>query len=261
MEEKIYHNPVGKYASEYNMRHTERGNAIIFNHRTFTKQDDRPGTDVDRNKLIETFKQMGFLVECYDDLPYYDIKCVFERQSKSDHANRDCIAFVFLTHGNENGEIYAYDKPFQVESLFNDLVPLNCPSLTGKPKLFFVQACRGGKADQGVTVQHNRYDLEYDGPGHSTSNPFRIPMFTDFFISYATFPGFVAFRNPDTGTPYVKHLCDIFDAAWKEDEITTMMTTVTQRVAIQFESNPGRYKSSPFYNSSLTRSLKFREKN
>lgn len=264
MEKKIYRNPVAKYAKYYNMRHQEVGNAIIFNHSTFSKysnMSDRRGTDVDRDRLVDTFGQMGFNVRVHENLSYCQIKAVFDEQSQSDHTNRDSIVFVFLTHGKENGEMYAYDMVFHMEWLFDYIVPNKCPTLTGKPKLFFVQACRGDKMDSGVAVQH--CDIEFDGFGSKSSkaNPFTIPAFTDFFISYATFPGFVSYRNPDRGSPYIQYLCEVFNSEWKKADITRLMTYVTQMVAVKFESNMDRKKLSPFYNSSLTRILKFKEKN
>lgn len=261
-ENKNYVCPVKKTDLYYNMRHRERGNAIIFSHRTFSKKiglEDRQETDIDSGRLNETFKLMGFKVVVYKDLYYKDIEAVFEEQSTSDHSNRDCIAFVFLTHGLENGQIYAYDKQYDMQSFFDYIVPDKCKTLVGKPKLFFVQACRGGRRDSGVEVKYA--DIEFDGFGGSGSNMnlFKIPIFSDFFISYSCFQEFLSYRTLQKASPYVNILCQVFKVYWKESDILTMMTLVNLNAATKYES-PEKNKFSPCFVSNLTRLLRFTEK-
>lgn len=55
-----------------------------------------------------------------------------------DHADCDCLVVVVMSHGLPN-KIFAYDKEYDVDLLWNQFTPDNCPSLTGKPKLFFIQ--------------------------------------------------------------------------------------------------------------------------
>jgi len=59
--------------------------------------------------------------------------------SEEDHTDADCISVTVLSHGIENGHIYARDALYRVETLWNPFNAENCPSLAGKPKLFFVQ--------------------------------------------------------------------------------------------------------------------------
>lgn len=55
-----------------------------------------------------------------------------------DHSNCDCLVVVIMTHGSPN-KVYAKDDAYDVKLLWNKFTPESCPSLTGKPKLFFVQ--------------------------------------------------------------------------------------------------------------------------
>ncbi len=68
--------PVDRDSETYNMNHKRRGLAIIFNHKSFDKNlglGIRNGTDVDRDNLSKTLKQLGFDVEAYNDLKFKDL--------------------------------------------------------------------------------------------------------------------------------------------------------------------------------------------
>ena len=47
---------------------------------------------------------------------------------------------VILSHGNE-GILYGYDSSYPVHKVWQFFTPDNSPSLGGKPKLMFLQAC------------------------------------------------------------------------------------------------------------------------
>ena len=61
------------------------------------------------------------------------------------------LMVFIMTHGDEEGKLYGSDgedvKVKDVASLFN---ASNCSVLIGKPKLFVIQACRGGDSDSGA---------------------------------------------------------------------------------------------------------------
>lgn len=252
--------PIAKFGLEYNMRHQYRGKAHIFNQKNFLskKLSDRLGTDVDRDRCYTMLTNLGFEVESHENPRVEDIKVVARKESAADHSHEDCIAFVILSHGEDNGKIHAYDKTYELNFIYDLLIPAKCPSLAGKPKLFFVQACRGPEKDKGASVVSN---IEFDSCGGlEMSKPFTIPLYTDLFVAYATLPGFVAWRNSVNGSPFIKSLCEIFNTEWEEHNILIMMTLVIQRVAINYESNPDQFKLSPCFLSNLTRVLKFSKK-
>jgi len=59
--------------------------------------------------------------------------------ANEDHTDNDCIAMVVLSHGINSSLVYAKDNPYPVEYLWSSFTADACPSLAGKPKLFFVQ--------------------------------------------------------------------------------------------------------------------------
>lgn len=69
--------------------------------------------------------------------------CIYSIVVSYDHTNNDCLALVVLSHGINSSYIYAQDSLYPVETLWNSFTPNKCPSLAGKPKLFFIQViCR-----------------------------------------------------------------------------------------------------------------------
>ena len=68
-----------------------------------------------------------------------------ELEAKSDHSNYDCFACAVLTHGGR-GIFYGVDgETVSAKAFKNAVNGSNCKSLVGKPKLFIIQACRGGE--------------------------------------------------------------------------------------------------------------------
>ena len=50
------------------------------------------------------------------------------------------LAIFLLSHGEDNGTIFASDYPFRVDQdILVKLAADQCPGLAGKPKLIFVQ--------------------------------------------------------------------------------------------------------------------------
>ena len=58
--------------------------------------------------------------------------------SKEDHSDADCFLCVILSHGEE-GYVYGTTGKVKISRLVEDFKGDNCPTLAGKPKLFFIQ--------------------------------------------------------------------------------------------------------------------------
>lgn len=81
------------------------------------------------------------------------------------------------------GILYAKDTPYKPDILWSSFTADKCPTLAGKPKLFFIQACQGDKLDPGVTLTSR---TETDG---RAAHSYKIPSQADFLIAYSTIPG------------------------------------------------------------------------
>lgn len=224
--------PTERYARHYNMNHSKRGLAIIFNHEFFTITHLKPrcGTNIDCENLVTTLKNLGFEVNDFHNSTHRDIVKNLERGTQwmfypfiilnflfnydkniplsfkfqhisedslnifpkniyfgftvanMDHSQHDCLVVAVLSHG-ELGLLYAHDTSYKSDSIWGHFTADKCPTLAGKPKLFFIQACQGDRLDSGVTMKDR---TETDGQPTSS---FRIPTHADFLVAYSTIPG------------------------------------------------------------------------
>lgn len=253
--------PVERYASEYNMSHKKRGMAIIFNHEYFEIPSLKPraGTNVDCDNLCQSLSNLHFDVSIYKDYRLKEIQSVVEEISALDHRDNDCILIAVLSHG-ELGYIYSRDCQYKLDSLWSFFTAQRCPSLAGKPKLFFIQACQGDQLDGGVTL---RSRTETDGDSMMS---YKIPVHADFLIAYSTIPGFYSWRNTTKGSWFMQSLCAELNKNGKRYDILRLLTFVCQRVAVDFESNTPdtpmmhQQKQIPCITTMLTRILTFTDK-
>lgn len=248
-------------AFQYKMSHRRVGKCIIINNKNFderTGMNVRNGTDRDAGELHKCFKSLGFDVKVYNDQTCNNMERVLRNASEEDHSESSCFACVLLSHGEE-GMIYGTDGAMPIKNVTTLFRGDMCKSLVGKPKLFFIQACRGSEFDEGIQTD--------SGPSNDTTetdaNPSqRIPVEADFLFAYSTVPGYYSWRNPGRGSWFVQALCDVFNEFGKQLEIMQILTRVNYMVATSFESwseDPrfSEKKQIPCMVSMLTKELYF----
>ncbi|KAF5303850.1 hypothetical protein FQR65_LT08107 [Abscondita terminalis] len=252
--------PTERNATHYNMNHKNRGLAIVFNHEHFNVGglSRRSGTKVDCETLVSRLEKLGFDVRVFQDFEYLEMQQQVIAASKTNHSENDCFLMVILTHG-DLGILYAKDMAYKPEQLWTSFSADKCPSLAGKPKLFFIQACQGDQLDPGVTLSRT----ETDG---NPSNSYRIPTHADFLIAYSTIPGYFSWRNTTRGSWFIQALCLELDENSEKYDLLTILTFVKRRVAIDYESNVPNdskmhlQKQIPCTTSMLTRLVKLSKK-
>jgi caspase-like apoptosis-related cysteine protease len=58
--------------------------------------------------------------------------------ASEDHSEHDCVLVALMSHGDD-GILYAKDQQYKPEKLWSHFTSDQCPTLAGKPKLFFIQ--------------------------------------------------------------------------------------------------------------------------
>lgn len=148
------------------MKHRRRGKAYIFNHECFDPSlglSRRVGSSTDVSNLQIALHGLGFQVFYVNDRGVCDVRKIIQERNfgfhffvlhsllinfcffklylsvaNEDHSECDCVMVVVLSHG-ENGLIYTYDSVYHSDELWFPFTSDKCPSLAGKPKLFFIQ--------------------------------------------------------------------------------------------------------------------------
>ncbi|CAL1542393.1 unnamed protein product [Lymnaea stagnalis] len=238
----------------YKMDYANRGTAVIINNKNFSKLKARDGTDVDAANMEMLLTTIGFKsIRRKNDLTAKQIKDELNEASRQDHSSNGCFVCVILTHG-EKDFIYGTDGPLAIKDVILPFTDEKCPALVGKPKIFFIQACRGGEYDEGVDAVDSKKEPEVV----ETIIPFHI----DFFIAYSVTPGYASWRNGKMGSWFIQAIVEVFSKKWKSLDLMTMMTRVNKKVAYDFESyskdpDRDRKKQIPCIASMLTRDVFF----
>ncbi|XP_037117115.1 caspase-3-like [Syngnathus acus] len=244
------HNPY-----QYKMDYPNMGICLIINNKNFdksTRMSTRNGTDVDAAFAMKTFKELGYTIKVATDQTVKQMMSLLLSVSQEDHSCNASFVCVLLSHGEE-GVIFGTDGFEMLENLTKPFKGHRCKTLVGKPKLFFIQACRGSELDGGT-------GLQADSVEEQTSE--RIPVEADFLYAYSTAPGYYSWRNTQNGSWFMQALCEMLQRFKGELELMQIMTRVNYKVATHFESNsclPGftGKKQIPCIVSMLTKDLYF----
>uniref|UniRef100_A0A663LJ93 Caspase 9 n=1 Tax=Athene cunicularia TaxID=194338 RepID=A0A663LJ93_ATHCN len=249
----------------YELKADPCGHCLILNNVNFSEDSDlltRDGSDVDCEKLEKRFKALRFNVLTRRNLKAQEMVSELRNLARRDHSTLDCCIVVILSHGCQTshiqfpGGIYGTDgKPIPIEKIVNYFNGSNCPSLRGKPKLFFIQACGGEQKDRGFVVDHGSPSDEAPGGSlESDATPFQtpsgnvdepdaiasLPTPSDILVSYSTFPGFVSWREVSSGSWYVETLDSVLEQYAHSEDLLNMLLRVANAVSAK-----GRYKQMP----------------
>ncbi len=247
-------------SSCYQFTHAQRGIALIIGNGDFapsTGMDYRPGMLADVNRCTATFEKMGFLTIVLLERTCAEIRTAFITLETMDHSNFDCVCIVLSSHGTSKiitvsdfdvceEYIYGMDGCVRIADLMKSLKEDRCPTLAGKPKLVFVQACRGNRLCESVTLnevgtasaQSNvTHFLDADLTRCTISLPVckKSLLQRDMLVMYASPPGYYAFHT-DEGSPFLTILCDVLEKSFTKVDLLTMLTEVNLKVATEYES-------------------------
>ncbi|CAL1529195.1 unnamed protein product [Lymnaea stagnalis] len=239
----------------YSLDYPNLGTAVIISNEKFergTGLNRRIGTNVDADTMYELLNTIGFeKIIQLKDLTVTQMKNELQRVAKLDYSKTSCFVCILLSHGEE-GYIFGTDGKVSIEDLVLPLKGNNCPGLVGKPKIFFVQACKGDMLDEGEEVADaGEMDVEEEAETLG-----RIPTEADFLTVYSTIPGSLAWKTSVRGSWFIQAVSDVFNEHWTTMDILTMMTHVNRKVARDTES-VGR-KQIPCITSMLTKDFFFR---
>ncbi|KAF7660920.1 hypothetical protein LDENG_00272760 [Lucifuga dentata] len=184
-----------------------------------------------------------------------------------------------LSHGEFGCVLGTDEKTVSLRELTEPFTSGQAPTLAGKPKLFFIQACQGSdyqrgmipcgitaKPSQGEGERQSRRQHESFPPTSSRITGIlqedanhvqgeSVPWDADFLMGMATVPECRTFRNTVTGTIYIQELCRQLQRAAEspaQDDILTVLTRVNREVG---RGEYLSYKQMPEPKYTLTKKL------
>lgn len=255
------------YHRGYKMTSRPRGYAVIVNVTEFDPSVElsyRQGGNLDKENLAQVLQHLGFEVVVIENRTAEEIKTTLQSfAQRTEHKTRDACIVALLTHGHE-GCIYGRDGgTIKIEDIFSYFDNANCPNLRNKPKIFFVQACRGELYDGGIDVSDGRKKMRRSscvtrGPDVSFDEP-RLPTRSDMIFGYATQHGQAAMRNTHHGSWYIEALVKVLAKSAKNRDLAEILTSVNSVIKGMQCHSPGSdlhaCKEMPIFHSTLCKKL------
>ena len=188
----------------YTMTSKPHGLAVIFVNGKFDKNpkapkivlNNRAGAAKDEEHFVLTFKFLGYEIVVHRNLSSAEMYAKMEGLNNVDHSNYDSLVVCVSSHGNQRS-IYGSDSVEVKRNEFCNSIK-TCPSLKGKPKLFFIQACRLPVVDA---------DAHGEGQEEETT-PMDTPLHpdADILVANSSTPDNAAYISPDQGSWFVTSL-------------------------------------------------------
>ncbi|XP_062321786.1 caspase-2 isoform X2 [Osmerus eperlanus] len=270
------------YPQSYPMVSSRRGLALVISNTVFEATapdlETRKGGEVDEEVLRKVFTELEYQVTVQRDLTAQDMRmCIEAFRRQQDHGNMDSSVLCLLSHGVE-GAVYGTDgELLPLDWVFEAFDNAHCPLLQNKPKMFFIQACRGEEMDCGVE--------QLDGPGR-TSSPgceerdagregegdgdgrrrqergrlrVKLPQRSDMICGYASLKGTAAMRNTKRGSWFIQELNTALRLRARDTHLSDIMVQVNGRIKEREGYAPGtphhRCKEMSEFTSSLCKDL------
>ncbi|CAF4873695.1 unnamed protein product [Pieris macdunnoughi] len=222
--------PLNKFAKTYELEKFEKNLLIIFNQENIVGYEPRLGTEKDVTALINTFSQFGFEIETYKDKTKSFVLGVLRNFKYRNFSDYGCVAVVVLTHGTTEGLIRAKDQFYKEFDVIDAFKTYNNPSLITKPKLLFIQACRGKQSVKGVNVgTPTTLSIKKD---ECHIEPYTLPAESDMYVLHSSYMGKPSHRDEFNGTWLIQTLCKKINELAPTHDLASIVTEVKQEVAI-----------------------------
>ncbi|CAJ1062480.1 caspase-2 isoform X3 [Xyrichtys novacula] len=271
----------------YRMKSSPRGFALVISNVTFDPRaapdlDPRKGGEVDDEVLRKVFTELDYQVTVHRDLTVQAMRtCIENFGRRQDHQAVDSCVVCLLSHGVE-GAIYGIDgELLQLDWVFEAFDNAHCPLLQNKPKIFFIQACRGEEMDCGVeqidgpvrtcSPSCEQRDAGREGQGETGSMQrgdigrprIKLPQRSDMICGYASLKGqricTAAMRNTKRGSWFIQEINTALRLRARDTHVADIMVQVNARIKEREGYAPGtahhRCKEMSEFTSSLCKDL------
>ncbi|XP_072025078.1 caspase-3-like [Amphiura filiformis] len=251
-----------------------KGRAYILNVKEFyggkSNGDPLPirnGSEVDFMNMKHLFKELGYEITDNFNLAAEEIYTTVDH-FVSELPQSASSVVVLMSHGGVGFINGADGEVVEIKNIVEKFKPTNCPALANKPKLFFIQACRGRDFDRSHlevdTVEADSAVVadvtdHADGPD-VTDN-------ADRYIAFATTEGYLSLRNTKSGSWFVQAIVEAFLTSAHEESLHQLMNQVTNRVSGRksqfYDQNTRTHKNvrqTPQITHSLRRDVYFHPK-
>ncbi|XP_050067482.1 caspase-like [Anopheles maculipalpis] len=232
---------------DYDTNHTNRGTAVVI-----LDKNNRRGCERDLAAVKHVLKELKFALRICIDYTIEKVRALLKEVATEDHTNSDCLLVVAMGHGG-NGKLKIKNDDLHIEELWESFIGNKCPSLIGKPKLVFIQSCRGDKHDTGARL------MQTDAaPSENQAVNVSVPIYADLLVMYSCYENYVSYRCEIEGSWFIQSLCKVLGSDIAKTELHSLLTHVAYLVMIRTgNSMKGGLKQMPAIHSMLSKRFYF----
>ena len=235
------------YAIDYAGVHLH---CYIFNNRDYLSNSGlevRYGSERDVMRLNDMCDGLHFETDVFLDRTSSQARAIIRDISKRDYMNTGGVIVFLMSHGNKSSLSFINGQNIYLNEFIEPFK--SNKTLQGKPKMFFVQACRG----EDVMSSHVQTDSA--GVNNLQEEDITIPVEADFLYAFSTIEGFKSFRDPESGSWYIQILCDVIEEYKATKDVSHILIKVNDLIA-QRETNENK-KMMPTYANQLRKLFYF----
>jgi hypothetical protein len=228
------------------------GFALVIVNTTFRGRGlwlpERPGAENDKKEIKRFCQNIGFTVDNRNNLEAEEMRNVCRTISwNEDFRSYDAFMCFISSHGDEGG-IYGVDgeciRIDDIARMFKGKV-----SLVNKPKLFFMQTCRGRNIDRGIS------NTQADHGALPRPLTIHLPVEADVLVAYSSLDGYESYRDIEEGSWFITVLIKVLNEHAHNMKLTDVLTIVNKRVADMVTAE-GK-KQMPCFLSTLRKAVHF----
>ena len=201
--------------SYYELPSKSKGVVLVFNY-VFKNHKPpwyRKGAEFDSDRIRSTFEKLGYKVFVNEDKTRQDTFDVLQSFIESKLGNQGSFILFFLSHGDEEKKdsyFHTADREtIALPEIWELLSASKCPAMRGKPKIIFLNYCRGDGEEIRRYYTDDLHSKEYEAP-------------SDLAIVQATLPGVKALRT-NKGTVFIECLCEIINKRHRRNDFQELI--------------------------------------
>ena len=215
-----------------------KGIAIIITNDYSTRSRPQlrplPGTQIDGQNLSAQFSGRGYAVYWRKNVTkdeflglMKELQCL-DCESVKDF---DSIFFIFSGHGWEDDCLYMQDsKEVQINrDVMSPLLPKSFPEIGNIPKVFLIDACRGGEKTECVLVPRGKIE-EIGSRGGKEVIKIPVPEKGNCLVAFSTMPKFEAYEDADRGGVWFSTLTEELGSLKRKCSIDDILTEVNKKM-------------------------------
>ncbi len=222
-----------------------KGIAIIITNDYSTRSGSQlsplPGTQLDGQNLSAQFSKREYAVYWRKNVTkneFIDLMRELQRLDYKSVKDFDSIFFIFSGHGSKDDCLYMQDgKKVQInEAVMSPLLPKSFPEIGNIPKVFLIDACRGGEKTECVLVPRGKIE-EIGSRGGKEVLMIPVTEEGNCLVAFSTMPKFKAYEDANRGGVWFSTLNEELGSLDRKCSIDDILTEVNRKMAEKMDSH------------------------